>query len=477
MGNTQADGDVASSLSRKRSLIPTLKRTAMTKSLPISINVEPPNIISPTHSLKDDDSELLDLVLDEVDSFYLSEKVATAQPSHSRFVEPWYLEGFASAFAVLKELGAGASCRVLQVRGLLDGEVYAVKELRSAEAANLSSWTRECRILQSLSHRNIVSFADCFYNADGLWIATEFCSGGTLLDKVVRMKSLSEIAAARYLGDILSAVEHCHQRNIVHRDLKLANIVFSKPGIAGTLKIVDFGEALLIDDDATSSECCGTIHYMPPEVVRPRTGRELKAGDLWSSGVIAFILVAGRPPFGGKDHRQIFRNIATTSTKHIFPRHVTRDFASFVRKLLRHDIEERLTAKKALQHRWLAQRQTARSMTRPPLHPILADSQSLSLSTTSVPTVLSTPSVRAVRTISLRHSKSVGNVVAAATPDSPQLPATEMSRCVSETFLTAPTMDAFPECQPMEWDCSYLDEVAVEKAWALLESDHDVRSE
>ena len=207
----------------------------------------------------------------------------------------------------------GASCRVIQVRGLIDNEVYAVKEMSMAEAVNLQLWTQECQILQSLSHRNIVSFVDAYVDVNSYFIATEFCSGlsticiifahscfacsflyvprsstndltvtnteygilnieylrcsstdsgGTLLDKVIRMKSLSEITASRYLADILSAIHHMHSKKIVHRDLKAANIVFSHPGIGGILKIIDFGESLLIEDNETNSDCVGTIHYV-----------------------------------------------------------------------------------------------------------------------------------------------------------------------------------------------------------------------
>lgn len=83
-----------------------------------------------------------------------------------------------------------------------------------------------------------------------------------MLDKVIRMKSLSEIAASRYLADILSAIQHMHSKKIVHRDLKAANIVFSHPGIGGILKIIDFGESLMIEDNETNSDCVGTIHYV-----------------------------------------------------------------------------------------------------------------------------------------------------------------------------------------------------------------------
>ncbi len=110
---------------------------------------------------------------------------------------------------------------MIQVRGLVDGQVYALKELSVSEPINLQLWTQECQILQSLSHRNLVGFVDAFIDVDSYFIATEFCSGGTLLNKVIRMKSISEITASRYLADILSAIDHMHSRKIVHRDLKV----------------------------------------------------------------------------------------------------------------------------------------------------------------------------------------------------------------------------------------------------------------
>ena len=92
---------------------------------------------------------------------------------------------------------------------------------------------------------------------------------------------------------------------------------------------------------------------IPPEMGRPRTMEELKAGDCWSIGVIAYILIAGRPPFGGNDHEQIFSNICNKKRKVRFPKGVTVSFMSFVQSLLSHDIKQRMTVAQALQHPWI----------------------------------------------------------------------------------------------------------------------------
>ena len=97
-----------------------------------------------------------------------------------------------------------------------------------------------------------------------------------MLDKLNRMKSLSEIKAAGYIRTLLEVVEHMHSLNVVHQDLKLKNLVFSKPGLSGILKVIDVGDSIVVDEDTTYYRFAGTRTYMPPEIIRPRTGREMK---------------------------------------------------------------------------------------------------------------------------------------------------------------------------------------------------------
>merc|ERR1712216_346641 len=124
-----------------------------------------------------------------------------------------------------------------------------------------------------VKHRNIVRFYDCYMDDKCYYIVTEYCSGGTMFDKVIEMGSFDENEASDYIKIILSAVKYMHSLNIVHRDLKLHNMVFDKNGIDGVLQLIDFGDSKIVNEKRKYSKFVGTIHYVPPEIVRPRTGK------------------------------------------------------------------------------------------------------------------------------------------------------------------------------------------------------------
>ena len=247
----------------------------------------------------------------------------------------------------------------------------------------------------------------------------------------------------------------------------------------------------------------------------------------YSLSILCMQCAERKPPFTGKTPRQIFKSIRSTSNRYIFPRYVplSRSFKSFVRNLLTHRIEERMSAHRALEHRWITKRRVSmlKQTTSLPLRPLLTNSSSLSLSSTSVSTVSrsmkSRPALRPCNSVTdlssttkhhAQHSRSVISVgmMEAGTPLSPSPdspiyspqspPIADLRRYGSDTVISVPTflspgkdfishngsrstpmMGTFPEepasplAMAMEWDTSYLDEVAVEKAWALLESDDD----
>jgi len=182
--------------------------------------------------------------------------------------------------------------------------------------------------------------------------------GGTLLDKIIKLKSFSERKASKYLKSVLSAVCYMHDLDIVHRDIKCQNLLFDVAGKDGVLQVIDFGESKQIDEGQTYYESVGTPHYMPPEIARARTGEELKASDLWSVGVVTYILVCGGPPFRGESTEEILTKIVASrhKTDSLFPKRLrlTASCKDFIGRLLCHDISSRLSAKDALRHEWIA---------------------------------------------------------------------------------------------------------------------------
>lgn len=173
-----------------------------------------------------------------------------------------------------------------------------------------------------------------------------------MFDRIKTVKHFKEDEGSRIMRTILSAMEHCHKKNIVHRDLKPENIVY-KDDKHVILVIIDFGDAKIVDDDEIYDDFVGTAFYLAPECVRNRRGWELKKSDMWTIGVIAYVLLTGRPPFWGRDNREILRRIL--KGKLTFPRTITltKTCTHFIQSLIKHDPKKRMSASDALRHPWI----------------------------------------------------------------------------------------------------------------------------
>jgi len=264
------------------------------------------------------------------------------------------MDDIRSVFQRRGVLGSGASCRVLKAFHPEKGTDVALKEISRAEASNLKRFRQEVEVLGTLQHPNIVRMEDCFVDDENYYVATEYCSGGTMLEKMNRMRTLSEIKAAGYIRTLLQVVQYMHSLDVVHQDLKLSNLVFTRPGVLGELKVIDVGDSIVVDDDKTYHHFVGTRSYLPPEVRRARTGRELKKGDLWTVGVICFLMLFGRRPFlmsGAPSRRsEDMMNSMASRTRHSL---LSDDCRDFMAKLLCSDPAARWTAEEALESDWI----------------------------------------------------------------------------------------------------------------------------
>jgi len=134
-----------------------------------------------------------------------------------------------------------------------------------------------------------------------------YCEGGDLLAKVQQFRYLPEAKAARILRQILSALDTCHKKNIVHRDLKPENILFESSSIDSTVKVIDFGRSKLLVAKEKIVERAGSLYYMAPEVLQCKEYNQ--QCDIWSAGVILYLLLAGCPPFNGKTREETIKKI------------------------------------------------------------------------------------------------------------------------------------------------------------------------
>lgn len=256
-------------------------------------------------------------------------------------------------------LGSGHHGSVRQCIERSTGKRFAVKSIsKSAPSVNIKGIEREIKLLECMEHKRILQLADVFEDSHYVHLVTELCTGGELFDKIVEKSGtgrgcFSEMEAATILHQLLSAVSYMHKRNLVHRDIKPENILFESTDADSPIKLIDFGLARKHSkSEAPMSTIVGTPYYIAPEVLRKSYN---KSCDLWSVGVIAYILLCGYPPFNGNDNREVYKSVQRGI--YYFPnadwKHVSSAAKDFVIRLLQTDPRRRMTADQALSHPWI----------------------------------------------------------------------------------------------------------------------------
>jgi len=207
-------------------------------------------------------------------------------------------------------------------------------------------------ILKRVKHENIVCLKDMHETSDKLYLVMELVTGGELFDKIVEKGSYSEKEASNIVGKILSAVEYLHSNGIAHRDLKPENLLLKSEGDTEVM-LSDFGLSKIIGEDTMMQTACGTPYYVAPEVLSATGyGQEV---DLWSVGVITYLLLCGFPPFYGESLPEVFEQIM--KAEYDFPEPYWNDISNeakdLIKKLLVVDPKKRYSAKQALKHPWI----------------------------------------------------------------------------------------------------------------------------
>jgi len=249
-------------------------------------------------------------------------------------------------------LGQGASSEVAHVIRKEDDQEFAMKIMKRDDKWNPILFKQEYNLLSQLKHPNILGYCDCYMDRKNFYFCTELCKGGELFDRIKELKKFREVEAATFIKTIISAIAHCHSKNIVHRDLKPENIVF-RTKARKELVIIDFGDAKVVKKDDIYEDFVGTAFYLAPECVRNRTGEELKKSDMWTIGVITYVLLTGRPPFHGRDNKEILKKIIRGKVTFSKSTKLSSSAKDFIKKLIKKSPKERLSAEDALKHKWL----------------------------------------------------------------------------------------------------------------------------
>jgi calcium/calmodulin-dependent protein kinase I len=255
------------------------------------------------------------------------------------------------------ELGRGAFSIVKKGIEKKTGKAYAIKIIDKTKACGEAEKKRlatEVKILQQVKHPNIVGLKDLFETKTELYLVMELITGGELFDKIVEKGQYTEKDASIIVAKILNAVDYLHNQGIAHRDLKPENLLL-RGGDDTEVLISDFGLSKIVDQSAMMETACGTPYYVAPEVLQA-TGYD-KEVDLWSVGVITYLLLCGFPPFYGENLPEVFEQIMKAAYDFPSPYwdNVSANAKDFIKKLLVVDPKKRLNAQQAMQHPWIAQ--------------------------------------------------------------------------------------------------------------------------
>lgn len=271
-----------------------------------------------------------------------------------------FSKNFDSFYEVADEVGRGhfGYTRVAKgKKGALKGHDVAVKIIPKSKmttAIAIEDVRREVKILRALTgHKNLIQFYDAYEDEGNVYVVMELCKGGELLDRILsRGGKFSEDEAKTVMVQILSVVAYCHLQGVVHRDLKPENFLFASKDEQSTLKAIDFGLSEYVKPDERLNDIVGSAYYVAPEVLHRSYGTE---ADMWSIGVIAYILLCGSRPFWARTESGIFRAVLQADPnfeEDPWPS-LSPDAIDFVKRLLNKDYRKRLTAAQALSHPWL----------------------------------------------------------------------------------------------------------------------------
>ncbi len=242
------------------------------------------------------------------------------------------------------------------MKNKVTGETRACKQLAKGRIANMEKFKLEINIMKQADHPNIIKLYEVYEDNRYIYLIMEECTGGELFDRIIeriqKKDMFSEKEAAKMFKQMMAAICYCHGQKICHRDLKPENLLFLNSSSDSPLKVIDFGLSRVFGStDHKMTTKVGTAYYVSPEVL---SGDYDEKCDVWSSGVILYILLCGDPPFNGSNDNDIYRKIQ--SKKFSFPSPKWDNISEDAKDLIRNMLAEpdcRYTAEEVLQHDWV----------------------------------------------------------------------------------------------------------------------------
>ena len=257
----------------------------------------------------------------------------------------------------LQLLGEGRFSTVYEAQNRITDIMRAMKIIKKEKhysEEDEKEVINEVNILKTMDHPNIVKLFEFYSNEKQYSIIMEYCKGGKLNTEIRNYAPFDEKYSAYIMYQIFSAINYCHNMNIIHRDLKPENILIvnrNKKNNYPNIKIGDFGMSKMVEKDSLQNKIVGTIYYVAPEVILKKYNEKC---DIWSCGVIMYVLLSKKPPFGGYTEEEIISNILKgvyDIEKPPFDK-ISKNALDLIQKLLNKDINKRISAQEALNHPW-----------------------------------------------------------------------------------------------------------------------------
>lgn len=251
----------------------------------------------------------------------------------------------------MDSIGSGSFGEVRKALHISTGETRAIKIIYKLQVTDRyqQKIMKEIHILQKVDHPHIVKVYEYFHDHKFIYIVMELVPGGELFTKIQLMQRFNEAQAAKLFFQLMSAVNYLHQQHIVHRDLKPENIMLDD---ANFIKLIDFGTAREFEAGAKMKNCHGTPYYIAPEVLSESYDEKC---DIWSAGVILYILLTGVPPFNGSNDDEILNSVREAKLNMKIPQfeNVSAKAKDLIQKMLTRNPKSRPSAKEVLEHSWM----------------------------------------------------------------------------------------------------------------------------
>merc|ERR1712166_1159479 len=264
------------------------------------------------------------------------------------------------SYDIGKKIGDGNFAVVKECTKKETGEKFALKIIDKSKtrgAKETKMIENEVQTMRSVKHPNCVGLYDVYDTKEELFLVMELVSGGDLFDRIVDKGKYQESDAVRLVRNMATAINHLHEQNIIHRDLKPENLLVTQDAMGrDTLKLADFGLSMIVKGPLRT--ICGTPTYVAPEIISESPEGYGLQVDLWATGVIAYIMICGFPPFASqsKNQKDLFRKIKAGKFSFPMPywKGISEDAKDLITNLLKVNPDERYTAQQLLAHPWIA---------------------------------------------------------------------------------------------------------------------------